>query len=101
MIETSDNISLSLITLWEIAIKKSLGKLNLNKTTFELEEICADNNISILPIESRYFETIQTLPLIHRDPFDRMLIATALENDLAILTSDTKIIDYTQVNCIW
>ena len=101
IIEDGKNLYLSQTTLWEIAVKKTIKKLNLVETTQELVEICEDSNITILPIENSYFETIQKLPYIHSDPFDRLIIATALENSLTILTDDKEIKKYKEIKTLW
>ena len=100
IIDTSENIYLSQATLWEIAIKQTTGKINLPMTIFELEDKCREEKITVLPLECKYFERIKHLPLIHRDPFDRIIIATAIEEDLTLLTNDSAIIKY-EVKTIW
>ena len=101
IIENGEYLYLSQTTLWEIAVKKTIKKLDLEETTQELLDICEDSNITVLPIENLYFETIQKLPYIHGDPFDRLIIATALENDLTILTNDKEIKKYKEIKTIW
>ena len=96
----SEAVYVSKATLWEIAIKKTTGKLNLRHNTFELEQICIDEDINILPLKLRYFERIQRMPLIHRDPFDRIIIASAIEEGYTLLTNDSEIIKY-EVKTIW
>ena len=93
-------IYVSKATLWEIAVKKTTGKLNLRQNTFELEEICIEEDISILPLKLRYFERIQKMPLIHRDPFDRIIIASAIEEGYTLLTNDGVIPKY-NVKILW
>ena len=70
ILDTEEDVYLSLTSLWEIAIKKTIKKLELNKTTAELQTLCESGEICILPIDAKYFDTIQHLPLIHGDPFD-------------------------------
>lgn len=94
VMQESENLYLSVASLWEIAIKKSIGKLEISKSITELEEICHHLQIEILPIKSRYLERIQKLPMIHGDPFDRLIISTALEEKLALVTQDAKIEQY-------
>lgn len=94
-------VNLSQATLWEIAIKQSIGKLDLPLTSFELEKKCGESQISILSLQSSYFERIKKLPLIHRDPFDRIIIATAIEENLTLLTSDKNILKYPEVKTLW
>lgn len=80
--------------------KKSIHKLSLSKSINELEEICNGLRITILPIKATYLERLQTLPMIHNDPFDRLIIATALEEKLQLITHDTKIRQY-DVKLFW
>lgn len=97
----SPDIFLSLTTLWEIAIKKTIQKLDLSFTTAELLAICERAGIRTIPISAEYFDIIQELPLIHGDPFDRLIIATAAREKLAILTDDEKIRRYPNIEVIW
>ena len=101
ILDSEDKIYISKVTLWEIAIKKTIGKLNLKQNTFELEELCQKENIEILPIKLKYFERIQKLPLIHRDPFDRIIMASAIEEDYILLTCDSNITQYNEIKCLW
>ena len=101
IIDNEENVFLSLTSLWEIAIKKTIKKLELNKTTAELQALCESGGIRILPIDANYFDTIQHLPLIHGDPFDRLIIATAKEVGLTVVTDDEKIRLYSDVETVW
>lgn len=96
-----DDVYVSQATFWEIAIKKTTGKLELEQDSFELEKLCTAHEIEILPLKMEYFERIRKLPLIHRDPFDRIIIATAVEEDLTLLTDDSNIIKYDGVKTLW
>lgn len=101
IIDNEENVYLSLTTFWEIAIKKTIKKLELNKTTAELQALCESGGIRVLPIDAKYFDTIQHLPLIHGDPFDRLIIATAKEEGFAIVTDDERIQLYSDVETVW
>lgn len=96
----SRDLYLSIATLWEIAIKKTIHKLNLAESVTDLEEICNDYGITILPVKTRYLEMIQKLPLIHGDPFDRLIMATALEEKLLLITCDSNIRKY-DIELFW
>ncbi len=96
-----DAVYVSKATFWEIAIKKTIGKLDMKQNTFELEEICREEDINILPLKLRYFETIQEMPLIHKDPFDRIITASAIDEGYTLLTNDTNICKYNEVKCLW
>lgn len=91
---------ISIVTFWEIAIKKTLGKLEVQESVTELGKACIDHNITILPIKMEYLERIQKLPYIHKDPFDRLIIATAIEEGLTILTEE-YIKQYNEVKQLW
>jgi len=101
IIETKEDVYLSQTTLWEIAIKKTIKKLDLAETTYDLERICSEGGISIIPIKNKYFETIQKLPYIHGDPFDRLIMATAMDEGLSLLTDDEKIPLYPEIKVVW
>ena len=101
ILDKSPDIFLSLATLWEIAIKKTIKKLDLSLTTAELLAICERAEIRTVPISAKYFDVIQELPLIHGDPFDRLVIATAMREKLAILTDDEKISRYPNIEVVW
>lgn len=75
----------SAASVWEIAIKRSLGKLTAPD---DLHDRVADEGFSWLPITSTHAWQVGELPLHHRDPFDRILVAQALTERLAIITAD-------------
>ncbi len=79
----------SLASCWELAIKLSLGKLRLDEPldSFVPAQLSA-NRFSLLEIEFRHTARVAKLPFHHRDPFDRLLVAQALEEGLAVVTSD-------------
>lgn len=86
---------LSLVSCWEMAIKLSLGKLRLDEPidTFVPAQLSA-NRFSLLEISFRDTARVAKLPFHHRDPFDRLLVSQALEEDLAIVTSDPVFAKY-------
>ena len=79
LMQQSDiNLFLSIASIWEMQIKIQLGKLHLNATLQEtITSQQAINNINILSITPAHIFSLETLPLIHRDPFDRLLISQA------------------------
>ena len=93
-------LSISIISIWEIVIKTQIGKLELKFEIQDIFEYCERNKIQIRPVTINYLLTYQTLPLIHRDPFDRMIIATAISDKITIVSKDAEIAKY-QVNLIW
>lgn len=91
----------SLGTLWEIAIKTTLNKLRLPKEYEELfPSAVTENEMSLLQIEPRHLATLRRLPLHHRDPFDRLLIAQALTDELTLVSCDPQFPPY-GVDLLW
>lgn len=103
LIDDGDNdIFISKATFWEIAIKQTIGKLDdITMSIIELAGHCADNRITILPLKFEYIEKTKQLPLIHRDPFDRIIMATAIEEKYTLITRDSNIMKYDGLKCLW
>jgi PIN domain nuclease of toxin-antitoxin system len=95
------SLSLSIASVWEILIKVQSGKLKLPRPAgpYVLRKL-AENGIEILPISIDHLLALERLPMHHRDPFDRMLIAQSLEENLPIVTSDPLFARY-GVRLIW
>lgn len=91
---------ISIASLWEISIKMSIGKLKLRQTVQELAEFCSGYGIDIVHITPACCDTMRQLPFIHSDPFDRIIIATAKDNDYTILTKDGIIPKY-DIRTVW
>ncbi len=81
----------SAVSFWEIAIKESLNKLEVSGSLRGMLDRYA---FTELPVTVRYAEAIRTLPLHHRDPFDRMLIAQAITEELVFITADRNMLAY-------
>ena len=81
----------SAVSVWEIAIKRSRGKMDAPEN---LLEAIANTNFRELPITGFHAEEAGSLPPIHRDPFDRMLVAQARAEGLTIVTADAAIARY-------
>jgi PIN domain nuclease of toxin-antitoxin system len=96
----SDEAWVSIASFWEIAIKNSIGKLELKCSVSEMAEMCVSENIEILAIRPRHLDIIKSLPDIHKDPFDRLIVAQAISEKMSIVTRDTIIPKY-PVNVIW
>ncbi|HVO91795.1 MAG TPA: type II toxin-antitoxin system VapC family toxin [Terriglobales bacterium] len=87
IIANSDNdVLVSSASAWEISIKAALGRLEIELD--DLEEAIVKNGFRPLPIGLRHALTIGRLPNIHRDPFDRMLVAQASVEELRLLSHD-------------
>lgn len=90
------NIYYSAASLWEIHIKVSIGKLDVSA---DFEDALVQKGFESLPVMSSHTRPIASLPLRHRDPFDRMLIAQAMSENLTLITSDENIIKYPEITC--
>ena len=92
---------LSIASCWEMAIKTSIGKLRLTTTVerFIPEEL-ANNDIKLLSVDFKHVAKVENLPFLHRDPFDRLLVAQALVEKMTFITADDIISDY-GVKRIW
>ncbi|MFN7377518.1 MAG: type II toxin-antitoxin system VapC family toxin [Pseudanabaena sp.] len=88
IIEEADTVYLSIVSLWEIAIKLNLGKLSLKQDYEAIETELEASDILLLPITFNDTIQIRDLPLHHRDPFDRMLIAQAITRSLTVISRD-------------
>ena len=95
-----NNVYISSVSLWEIAIKMNLNKLQLSLTFDELLDAIQNSDFDILQIENSYLLGLSSLPYIHKDPFDRLIISAALAEDLTIITIDENIQKY-DVSWIW
>ena len=89
IIDNEEHIFTSIAYLWEIAIKHSIGKLDLEVSIKQIEELCKQKDISILPIASNHLDELENLPNHHNDPFDRLIICQARTEELTIITRDT------------
>ena len=100
LIDKAEYVAVSIASFWEIAIKQSIGKMQFCMTIPELESLCLDRDIQVLPIQSIVLEQIKSLPKIHGDPFDRLIIAQAQIGKMTIITRD-RIIPQYPVPTIW
>ncbi len=99
--DSGNSVHLSLASVWEIAIKSILGKLELPLPFDEFIDITIlGYSLSVLAIEMEHLRQVAAMPLLHRDPFDRLLIAQSLVEDLPIITSD-RAFDSSPVQRIW
>ena len=100
IVEGDNDIYVSDVSLWEIAIKNNIGKLEIEGTIFDIEEACRVLDFERLPIKTSHFECLRTLPIIHQDPFDRLIISQAMVENMVLISSDHVISGY-NVDCIW
>ncbi len=103
LIESMENdVYLSVASVWEIAIKVSIGKLRIDERLedFIMPEL-ESNQFSLLNIEVRHLAKVVELPFHHRDPFDRLLAAQSLTMNLPILSRDPTFDLYEEMERIW
>ena len=98
--DRSNRIYLSVISAWELTIKISIGKLRFPGDAAGFIQVAQNNDITIIPIKTAQLTVLRDLPLIHRDPFDRLLVATAISEQMTIITADDNIARY-DVTHIW
>jgi PIN domain nuclease of toxin-antitoxin system len=97
----ANEVSVSIASCWELGIKVSLGKLRLTPSLERfIPEQLSRNGFALLGLEFRHVARIADLPFHHRDPFDRLLVAQALQDDLAIVSADRVLRKY-GVTVIW
>ena len=90
----------SIASLWEFTIKHNLGKLDFEGGITELWKMIDMNGFTIMQISEPCLSILDNLPFLHRDPFDRLLIAAAIAEDMTILTKDDNIHQY-NVKWVW
>jgi len=90
----------SIISCWEVSIKLSLNKLDLAGGTREYFRMLKGNGFELLDITEEHLTVLETLPFYHRDPFDRLLAATAISNGFTLLSDDAQLADYSGVGLL-
>lgn len=90
-IRGADEVLVSSASAWEIEIKRALGKLSGTRST---TDAIVASGFTELPVLTRHAETLRDLPALHRDPFDRMLVAQTLCERLTLVTRDPQVSQY-------
>ena len=86
--DADNDIAVSIVSLWEIGIKSSIGKLPMTQNVLGLEALCDQQNINILPISVEAIYQSTLLEWHHKDPFDRLIIATTMINGYIVISND-------------
>lgn len=95
LLDPANDLYLSVASAWELTIKEGMGKLVLPVPVDRfVAEGCGAAQIAVLPIELGHLAELARLPLHHRDPFDRMLVAQARREGLALLSEDAALTAY-------
>lgn len=100
VVDSANACFLSIASVWEIGIKTSIGKLELRVDFAELARFMAANSIRLLPVTIEHIQQLQQLPFHYRDPFDRLLIAQAITEQLTIVGKDAVFNQY-PARVIW
>ncbi len=100
ILELSNQIHLSITSAWELAIKVNLGKLEFKGQVTRFVHLAETYGFTIFPIKTSHLSVLEELPLLHRDPFDRLLIATAISEQMTFISADRNIAQY-DVPLMW
>lgn len=100
ILDSNKSCYYSILSFWEIAIKQKLGKLDCKVSVSVIESTCIKAGFINVPILSSHIDTINLLPEIHKDPFDRLLIGQAIVENFIIVTKDELIPNY-PVKTLW
>ncbi len=97
----NNSVFLSLASIWELAIKVSIGKIKLDEPVKQLVEFhVVHNNIKLLSIKLDHIDRIEAMPFHHKDPFDRILVAQSTVEDYSLVSTDETLDQYTNKR-IW
>jgi PIN domain nuclease of toxin-antitoxin system len=94
MADPDNELLFSAASLWEVAIKRGLGRADFQPDVRLLRRNLVDNGYIELPIVSSHILGLESLPKIHKDPFDRILVAQATVEGITLLTVDSKVAQY-------
>lgn len=87
----------SAASIWEISIKAALGKINFHYSPEEIAQAARTTGFADLPVSAAHAAKVAQLPLHHRDPFDRLLVAQALVMPARLLTADSALTSYSEL----
>lgn len=88
------SVWVSVVSLWEIAIKHSLARGDMPVSAKDAAKYFSASHFRMLPVYAEHTVRLETLPALHADPFDRLIVAQALETPLRLLTSDPLVAGY-------
>jgi len=100
ILDPANSKYLCIASAWELAIKIGIGKLEFSGKVAGFLRLADTNGFIIIPITTAHLTTLETLPLIHRDPFDRLLVATAISEQMTLISADKNIAQY-KVPIVW
>ncbi|MGB6058841.1 MAG: type II toxin-antitoxin system VapC family toxin [Microthrixaceae bacterium] len=91
LVNSTSNLFVSAVSVAEMAIKRSIGKLEMSMS---IADLLVPLGASELSLTAGHASSVERLPLLHRDPFDRLLAAQALSEDLVLVTADERLLSY-------
>jgi len=94
VLDSANELFYSAASLWEIAIKRGLGRSDFQVDPRRLWRMLPLNGYRELPITGEHGIAVETLPLLHKDPFDRLLLAQARVESMVLLTKDLQLAEY-------
>ncbi|MDR0315284.1 MAG: type II toxin-antitoxin system VapC family toxin [Treponema sp.] len=94
ILEPKNEKYISIVSAWELALKINLGKLTFEGGIAHFFTMVEENGFELLSVKEEHIKRLETLPLLHRDPFDRMLIVSALVEGMNLISSDSNIHRY-------
>ena len=92
--DTDNELIFSAASIWEVAIKRALGRADFQVDTRLFRRGLLDNGYMELPVFSAHAVAVEALPPIHKDPFDRLLVAQSLVEGIVLLTTDATVARY-------
>lgn len=90
----------SIASAWELAIKIGLGKLRFEGGVAQFLKVINENGFELLPVNENHVKRVENLPFLHRDPFDRILVASAMAEGMCLVTADASVRQY-DVASLW
>jgi PIN domain nuclease of toxin-antitoxin system len=100
ILDKENELCISIVSAWEIAIKCNVGKLDFPGKAAGFLELTKKYEYTLLGVEPVYIIELEKLPNHHKDPFDRLLVSTAIAENIPVVTTDENIPRYA-VECIW
>lgn len=92
ILRSPDKLYVCMVSFWEIAIKKKIGKLKIKTSVKKMIEHCHEKNIELIPIKASHLDKTLELQIFddHRDPFDRLILSTALQEKMTLISTDAR-----------
>ena len=100
ILDPNNRINVSVVSVWELAVKINVGKLKFSGGVAGFLKLIDSNGFRLLNIAPKHLLELERLPLHHRDPFDRLLIATAISEKMNLVTADSSMSLYSLL-CVW